>query len=106
MIRDFQAELITDARIVAEQIRDSLGADRVLLFGSGSRGDSRQSSDLDLIVVSPSELGFKERQKRLYQAVDAPRDADLLWYTPEEVQSMLDRGNSFLKHALSTAVEI
>lgn len=105
---DYNQALLADARDVAAQIRRTIAfaAGRILLFGSGSRGDARQSSDLDIMVIAPSERSFKERQRALYSMVDPPRGADLLWYTPEEVEAMSKAGNSFIRHALATATEI
>ncbi len=101
---NYSRALLKDAKAVAGQIRRSVPGGRILLFGSGSRGEARQSSDLDIIVVAPSEQSFKERQRALYSLVDPPRGADLLWYTPQETEGMRDAGNSFIHHPLATAV--
>ncbi len=51
-----QSSPITEARIVAKasrDIREQLGGHlkRIVLFGSRARGDARQDSDYDLLVV-------------------------------------------------------
>ncbi len=102
----YNTELVEDARNVAAQIRRLFEVEKILLFGSGARGEARASSDLDIIVVGESEWSFKERQRALYGAVDPPRGTDMLWYTPCELEQMRTAGSSFLRHALATCREL
>ena len=95
--------LLRDARDVARQIRGAFEVEKILLFGSGARAEARQSSDIDIIVIGRSALSFKRRQQAVYAAVDPPRDTDILWYTPEELDAMLSSGNSFIRHVLANA---
>ncbi len=101
--KGFNDAVLRDAREVARQIRAAFEVDKILLFGSGAREEARQSSDLDIIVVGRSKLSFKQRRQAVYAAVDPPRDTDILWYTPEELNRMVGSGNSFLRHALANA---
>ena len=73
-----------------------MGAERVLLFGSRARGDSRWFSDVDLVVVMPSELPFVQRLAHVYQNVRLGLGADILVYTPEEFAA----GNPLIREAL------
>lgn len=74
------------ARIVP--VLRELGARTVILFGSAARDEIRAGSDLDLIVVLPTEMPFVERVRQVREAI-APRIAcDLLVYTPEEFEEM------------------
>jgi uncharacterized protein len=98
--------LLDDARDVADQIRRKFDLDRIMLFGSGARGEARQSSDLDILLIGDSMLSYKERKTALYSAVDPPRDTDMLWYTPAESDRMMKAGNSFIRHIMSTVVEL
>jgi len=90
-----QAEL---ERLVEELKR--LGALKVIVFGSMARGRIRAGSDLDLIVVMPSEERFADRLAHLYQTLQPKVACDILAYTPEEFEKMPER--SFLiRQALS-----
>jgi predicted nucleotidyltransferase len=64
----------------------SLGAERVILFGSAAREELGLGSDLDLIVVMKSALNFVERTGALYKVLQPRLDADILVYTPEEFE--------------------
>ncbi len=68
---------------------ESLGIDveQTILFGSRSRGNAREDSDIDVVVLSPSFSGksYWERIDILTEAiymVHAPIDA--VAFTPEE----------------------
>ncbi len=79
--------------------------EQVILFGSRARGDAREDSDVDLIVVEAEPFG-KTRSRRLeaarvYEAV-AGFDAltDILIYSRDEVDHWRDSVNHVLARAL------
>jgi predicted nucleotidyltransferase len=75
---------------LAERLRGPLeaaGAERAIVFGSWARGEADGYSDLDLVVVLPTELPRFERGKLLAGILDAiPISVDVLIYTPEEFE--------------------
>ena len=74
---------------------------RVVLFGSLARGDAVPGSDVDLLVViAASDRSFLDRMP-LYKPTDVPIGVDVFPYTEEELASMLDEGNAFVREALS-----
>lgn len=73
---------------------------KAILFGSSARGRRDLFTDLDLVVVMRSDLGFLERSVELRQRLEAGVDMDLLVYTPEEFERMAQGG--FLAHVLET----
>jgi len=72
---------------------------RILLFGSRARGDDDECSDIDLIVVYPTEKRFMDRLEELYLAWNFPVSVDILAYTPQELESLLD-WNAFVRQAV------
>ncbi len=79
--------------------------EQVILFGSRARGDAREDSDVDLVVVEAEPFG-KARSRRLeaarvYEAV-AGFDAltDILIYSRDEVDHWRDSVNHVLARAL------
>ena len=79
--------------------------EQVILFGSRARGDAREDSDVDLVVVEAEPFG-KTRSRRLeaarvYEAV-AGFDAltDILIYSRDEVDHWRDSVNHVLARAL------
>lgn len=80
------------------------GACGAWLFGSQARGTAGAESDIDLIVVQPSDEPRPRRRLAYSEAVDAAGGAvDLLVYTPEEFEAMRSAGRPFLVDALLEA---
>jgi hypothetical protein len=76
-------------RRFAEVLRDQLGAERVLLFGSHARGNAAPDSDYDIIVVSDHfrsiphlkrGIGLRDR----FYAAGGSAPMDIICLTPEE----------------------
>lgn len=80
---------------VTEQLV-SLGAVRIVLFGSLAHNQTHEYSDLDLLVVMPSIRTGKEWADLLYEQVDRQVAADLVVYSAEEYAEMLPR-SAFLQ---------
>ena len=80
------------------------GAYGAWLFGSQARGTAGAESDIDLLVVQPSEEPSPLRRRVYSEAVEAAGGAvDLLVYTPEEFEAMRSAGRPFLVDALLEA---
>lgn len=83
------------------------GAVAAWVFGSHATGSAGPESDIDVIVVAPSELPFVERPKDYLPAMlVASRGVDLLVYTPEEFERLRAEERPFLMRALATAKPI
>ncbi|MDE3256975.1 MAG: nucleotidyltransferase domain-containing protein [Gemmatimonadota bacterium] len=98
---------ITDALIdrMVRAIVDEVGPELVILFGSRGRGDERQDSDVDLVVVEAEPFGPKRSRHiemvRLYHAVAGfPVAADVPVYSRDDVDYWRDSLNHVLARAL------
>lgn len=90
--------LRAEAHRLAKAAAD-IGARRVILFGSLVKGNAGLASDLDLLIVLDSPLGFLERTALVYRQLQPQVGTDMLIYTTEEMKKMSD--NSLIKRALS-----
>jgi len=94
----------TIARMV-EALVHAADPEQVILFGSRGRGDARENSDVDLIVVEKDPFG-PERDRvaemaRLYRTVAGfPVSADILVYSLRDVEYWRDSLNHVLARAL------
>lgn len=80
--------------------------ERVILFGSLSRGDAVPGSDADLLVIlGDSDLPFHDRSAK-YRFESAGIGTDVFAYTQGEVDAMLAEGNAFLSEALRSGKEL
>ncbi len=66
----------------------ALGVQRVILFGSLARHDGHLTSDLDLLIVWDTPLGFLDRTVELYRRLQPRVAADFIAYTPAEMERM------------------
>ena len=86
---------------------DAQGAHGAWIFGSHARGTAGADSDVDVIVVAPTDRPFVDRFRDYLPAiVDAETGVDLLIYTPEEFARMQTEGRPFLVDALAGARQV
>lgn len=93
-----RARLEGELRRILEEL-PRLGVQKAILFGSLASGDVGATSDLDLILVAPSEERFSRRLARFYEALAPSVALDLFIYTPQEVDE-LGETNAFLRSAI------
>jgi predicted nucleotidyltransferase len=98
-------EIRADESVLAEVVRrlvEAVDPDKILLFGSRARGDSRSDSDLDLLIVKDS---VELRHRRTVPAYRALRGLgvpkDIVWYTPQELSEWAGVVNHLVWRALS-----
>lgn len=94
----------------AKRLRDELGAERVLVFGSQARGTAAPSADYDLIVVAehfrdvPS-LKRGAGLRSLFYSVGGDAPLDLICLTPAEFEQAR-RGITLVSEILPEAVDL
>lgn len=76
----------------------SMGAQKVVLFGSAARGEIGLFSDIDMLVVMDSPLPFIERLMEIYGKI-RPSAVDMFVYTPQEFDEIKET-NPLVRHAL------
>jgi predicted nucleotidyltransferase len=103
---------LSDAGIlaqIADRLRERLHATRVIVYGSVARGEATIHSDIDLLVVAPSE---DRTFRRLVDARTAIHDLSFgipispLVLTQEELSAQQERGDAFIREILDTGVEL
>ena len=79
---------------------------RAVVFGSYARSTEDRKSDLDLILVQRTDKRFLDRYDDLVDIHDylGGVQADLLIYTPEELERMSSR--PFIRSALEEGITI
>jgi predicted nucleotidyltransferase len=93
-----------DARLLDEivrRIRAVGDPERIVLFGSRARGEARVESDLDLLIVEPSDRPRYRRAPRYLRALVGVFPAkDVVVWTPEEIAAWAAVPNAFITTAL------
>ncbi len=86
------------------RIVERFDPDRVLLFGSRARGDAREDSDYDLLIVGPSDEPRGSRTAEVYPALlGLCVPIDVLWWTAEEIDEWSEVRSHFINRALRDA---
>ena len=73
---------------------------RIILFGSTARGEADAESDLDVLVIKETSEPFVQRLEAMARLCPPGVHADILVYTPEELECMVEDGNPFILQAL------
>ncbi len=98
---------VTDTLLdrMVQAIVDEVDPEQVILFGSRARGDEREVSDVDLIVLEAEPFGLQRSRRkevvRLYHALAQFHvPTDILVYSHEDVAYWRDSLNHVLARAL------
>jgi uncharacterized protein len=99
-----------DLEIVKEfkkTVSKKFPVEKMILFGSRARGNSRQWSDYDIILVSDKFKGTVSfrRAPQVYDYWNYDYPVDFLCYTKEEFNK-LKKKMSLLKEAVKEGIEI
>jgi predicted nucleotidyltransferase len=86
---------------VATQIGIAADAESVILFGSHAKGTAHKDSDVDLLIIAPSQLPRFKRSRMLYKLFRPyPFAMDLIVYTPQEIEKGKQSPVSFVSRVL------
>ena len=91
-------ELARFIEIVTQQMQP----ERIILFGSCATGQIGEWSDLDLVVIAPTDLPFYERIKHILRSVRPQVGMDILVYTPAEWAEMVSQRSFIQAEILNT----
>ncbi|MEK7765895.1 MAG: nucleotidyltransferase domain-containing protein [bacterium] len=90
---------------MTKRLADQFKPDRIILFGSHSRGDAGPDSDVDLLVVMPLAGSRREIGRDMTLAVAGfGLPNDILVVTPEEVERDRDQVGTVIRPALREGI--
>jgi predicted nucleotidyltransferase len=86
---------------ISEQIRREFAPQKIILFGSHSRGNPDNDSDVDLLVVAQFQGKPWRFAVEIRERINAGVPLDLLVRTPEQLQERLAMHDMFLTEIVS-----
>ncbi len=96
--RQRKASLAKEVKRITSILK-SMGAKKIILFGSLVRNQVRVASDVDIIVVLDTKKKFLDRLDEIYRRIAPSIAVDILVYTPSEFNKMKET-NPFVMRAL------
>ncbi len=79
------------------QIGREFVAERIILFGSYTRGAVTDDSDVDLLVIVPFEGRNVDKSVEIRMKLRPQFPVDLLVRTPEKVRQRIEMGDGFMR---------
>lgn len=87
--------------VIKRRIVRGFRPDRIILFGSQVRGDARQDSDADLLVVIPGNAHRRHAEAAIYGSLAGiPFGTDVIVVHPEDIEVGADLVGSVLEQVL------
>lgn len=102
-----EPKIIDTVKKFKDKIANEYGIKRVILFGSAARGEMRENSDIDIIVVvkKPEKrlAGRLSMEWHVAQGIDYP--VDFIDYTEKDFEKQA-KGVTLVSLALKEGIEI
>ncbi len=98
--KERESLLVSAMESIKTQLAE-MGALKIILFGSLADGNVDIYSDLDLLVIMPSEKSGKEWMDTIYDKVERGIAADIIAYNHEEIEEK-SLSSSFLGNVLKS----
>lgn len=94
----------TESTVLEELTRrivDKVDPEKLILFGSRARGEAREDSDYDILIVAESsEPRWSRTIPAIHSLIGVDESVDLIWYTNEEI----DEWSECRSHLITRAV--
>ena len=91
---------LPEIRRYAERLAKEFRPRKIILFGSHARGQAREYSDVDLLVVLPFRVRPAQKSADIQMRLRPTFPLDLLVRTPSQVRRRLAQGDSFLREVM------
>lgn len=82
--------LQTEIESLTAQLK-TMGAVKIILFGSLARGELSLFSDIDLLALFPQQQPAHQLTRQVYQHMDTTEAVDILAYSLESFQQLRER---------------
>ena len=100
---------ITNERIseIVSRIVQAVSPVRIILFGSTARGQARQDSDIDILVVVPDGTHRRDTMTDIYRALRGSRlDVDIVVATVSDLAQYADTPGLIYREALAEGIQL
>jgi predicted nucleotidyltransferase len=102
-------EISEQLKKIADRLKRSYRAEKVILFGSYATGDATEDSDVDLFIIAPTNERFFERMasvRRLIRDLRNGLPVAPIVLTPEEIEERRKMGDQFITEILEEGLTL
>lgn len=102
-------EIFEQLKKIADRLKRSYRAEKVILFGSYATGDATEDSDVDLFIIAPTNERFFERMasvRRLIRDLRNGLPIAPIVLTPEEIEERTKMGDQFITEILEEGLTL
>ena len=93
--------------LLVKEIVETVNPLKIILFGSAARGEMKQNSDIDLLVVMPEGVHRRRTAQLLYRQISGLGvPFDILVATPEDLEKHRDNIGLIYRVVLQEGREI
>lgn len=90
---------------ISTKIAERFQPEKIILFGSYARGEATENSDIDLLVITETDLPKPKRSAPMYSLLrDYHVSKDILVYTPEEAEQYRDLPAAVVRRAFREGI--
>ena len=82
---------------LADRISREFHPERIILFGSSAAGAATEDSDVDLLVIMPTEGSGLRKAAEIMNKISPRIPVDLIVRDPEDVRRRLEPNDFFLR---------
>lgn len=100
-------ELLEVLKKISERLKKEYNAQKVILYGSYARGEETEDSDIDLLMIAPTNERRFERIVKVYRLLDdfSYMPISPIVYTPEEVEQRKNN-DAFIQTIFEEGIEL
>lgn len=102
-------EIYERLKKISERLKKEYNAEKVILYGSYARGEATEDSDVDLLVIAPTNERLFERMATVLEIVHDLYDGlplSPIVLTRNEVEERLKSGDQFVQEMLEEGIEL
>lgn len=86
---------------IIKRILQVIIPDKIILFGSRARGEAKEDSDYDLLIIKSGIENRRKLTKNIYLNLNLPISVDIIVQTPEGIEENKKRFYSVIKEAIN-----
>lgn len=90
-----------DIQKIANKIAKEFKPEKIILFGSYAWGKPTKDSDVDFFIVKKTKKPRLSRQLEVRRLINGEIAADILVYTPQEMQKRKEMRDFFMNNILT-----